>query len=91
MFGYVDNFSDGIINDFGQFKIVWNNNLIWITNYIKIEKYEKDKIIFKIKNNKLIIEGADIFIKMLNKKEIVLSGKFNVVFLEKLSVLSAGV
>ena len=83
MYGYVDNFSDGIINDLGQFKIVWNSNLIWITNYIKIEKYEKNKIVFKIKNNKLIVEGVDIFIKMLNKKEMVLSGKFNSVFLEK--------
>ena len=83
MFGYIDNFSDGIVNDFGQFKIVWNNNLIWITNYIKIEKYEKNKIVFKVKNNRLIIEGADIFIKMLGKKEIVLSGKFNAVYMEK--------
>lgn len=83
MFGYLDNFSDGIINDGSKFKLVWNNNLIWLTNYIKIDKYERDIIIFKVKDNRLIIEGDSIFIKMLNKREVVVSGKFNAVYLEK--------
>ena len=87
MFGYVDEFTEGIIKDGKIFKIVWNGTSIWACNYIKIREYSKDKVVLKIKNNSIVIEGVDIYIKMLNKNEIVLSGKFNSIYAEKPYVL----
>jgi len=83
MIGYINEISDGIIKDAKELKIVWNGSIIWITNYIKILEFGKEKISLKVKNNILNIEGINIDILMLEKNEITLSGKFNSVYLEK--------
>lgn len=83
MIGYINELSDGIINDVKDFKIVLNGNYLWITNYIKILEFGKEKVSLKIKNNTLVIEGVDINIKMLEKNEIIFTGKFNSIYLEK--------
>ena len=83
MIGYINEISDGILKDAKELKIVWNGSIIWITNYIKILEFGKEKISLKVKNNILNIEGINIDILMLEKNEITLSGKFNSVYLEK--------
>ena len=72
-----------VAKDLANFKILLCDNCIWITNYIKIMEYSTEIIRLKVKNNVLVIEGVEIQIKMLDKKELVLSGKINNIFLEK--------
>ena len=71
-----------IFKDAGSVKIVWINNSIWITNFIKIIDYAGELIKFKIKNNILVVEGINLKIEMLDKNEIVVSGEIQKVYLE---------
>lgn len=81
MSGYIEDI--GIIKDIASVKVVLYDNFLWITNYIKINQYSADEIRLKIKNNVLVIQGVDMKINMLEKKELILEGKFNSLFLEK--------
>ena len=81
MSGYIGDI--GIINDLASFKVVLYDNCMWITNYIKINQYMSDEIRLKVKNNVLVIQGLDMRIKMLEKREMILEGKFYGIFLEK--------
>ncbi len=46
-----------------------------INNYIKILSYSTSHIVLKIKNDELIIDGKDIMIKQLDKKDLCLVGQ----------------
>ena len=80
MVGYLGELD--VIKDFSNFKVLLCDNCVWITNYIKIIEYSKEQVRLKVKNNILVIAGVDINIKMLDKKEIILQGKINNIFLE---------
>jgi len=87
MFGYIDAISDNsIINENSKFKIVWNNDIIWVTNYIKILYYEKDQITLKVKDNILKIAGQNMSIVMLQKKEMIIKGEFASISLDKKNI-----
>lgn len=45
-----------------------------VNNYLKILTYSSNHIVLKIKEDELIIEGRDIIIKQLSKKDICLVG-----------------
>lgn len=81
MVGYINELLG--MKNLDSYKIVWGDEVIWIANYIKIIEYSKERVKLKVKNNVLIIEGCDISIDMLEKKELMLKGKINNVYLEK--------
>lgn len=66
-----------------ELKILWFNNTVWITNYIKIITYQPTQIVLKIKNNQLIICGDNLKIVSMEPKELVLKGKIDSIQLEK--------
>ena len=72
-----------IIKDSFNYKVLICGNLIWVTHYIKIMEYSEKFVKLKIKDNALIIKGVGLKIKMLDKKEIILNGEFDNIFLEK--------
>ncbi len=45
-----------------------------VNNYVKILTYTKEKVVLKLKNDELVVEGTDICIKQLDKSDICLSG-----------------
>jgi len=84
MLGYIDNFyeKNNFLNT-KNFKIVWNGNFLWVCNFIKVLEYSMQLVKLKICNNCIIIEGDNIIIKMLDKKEIILQGDIYKVYLKK--------
>ena len=58
-----------------KFKIIQiGENVIYISNYIKLIDYGNEKIVLKVKNNILEISGKYLKINQLNKNEIIISG-----------------
>jgi len=51
-------------------------NILVINNYIKILSYSIKRIVLKIKDNELIVEGDNITIKQLDNRDISLVGNF---------------
>lgn len=72
----------GIGKDIVNYKVLMCGEYLWITNYIKLLEYSENVVRLKVKNNVLQIHGINICIKMLEKKEIVLSGRFDNICLE---------
>lgn len=80
----IENMDDSnLFKEFSDIKVVWINGSVWITNYIKIIEYSCEFVRLKIKNNIVKISGINMSIKMLEKKEILLSGKIDMIELEK--------
>ena len=70
-----------IINDY---KIIYiGGKIIEILNYVKIIKYNENLIILKAKDNEINIEGFDLQIKELCKKDIVIVGSINKIYLSR--------
>ena len=61
-----------VISDFKIIQV--SNKAVFIYNYIKILDYSDEKIVLKVKNNTLNIEGANLFISQINKNEILIKG-----------------
>ena len=78
---YIDELN--VLDDISNYKLVLCKNSLWITNFIKIMDYTTSAIRLKIKDNVLVIEGVNFKIKMLDKKELILQGRFNKIYLEK--------
>ena len=69
---------------FADFKIIFlGGKVIEVLNYIKILTYSKDLIILKVKNNEVAIEGKDLQIKEMCKKDIIVVGLISKVYLLK--------
>ena len=65
-----------------DFKVIMiSNKVIYVSNYIKILDYSTQKIILKVHNNILEIQGDDLFISQINKSEIVIKGIIDAYFL----------
>lgn len=80
----IENMDDSnLFKEFSDIKVVWINGSVWITNYTKIIEYSCELVRLKIKNNIVRISGINMSIKMLEKKEILLSGKIDTIELEK--------
>ena len=54
--------------------------VIVVNNYIKIISYSPVAVVLKVKHDELVIEGSDIYIKELNKKDITLAGEITNVY-----------
>ena len=58
-------------------KITIINNKINITNYIDIGHFDSNKIIVKLKNKNIIINGKELVVSKLLDSEILITGDFN--------------
>lgn len=53
---------------------------IVINNYLKILSYSNTHIVLKVKDDELVIEGRDITIKELSRKDICITGTIAMVY-----------
>ena len=88
MQGFNDEYSNILklpLNEvFNDFKIIFiGGKIIEILNYIKIVKYSEEFIILKVQNNEINIEGFNLQIKEMCKKDIVIIGSINKIYLSK--------
>lgn len=68
----------------GEFKIeLIGTRAISAQNFIKILNYSNEKIVLKIKNNEVNIEGKDFRIAEMGAKDIVVVGKINKIYMLK--------
>ena len=59
-----------------KFKIIYlGGDILYVSNYIKLLDYGCEKVVLKVKGNTIEILGLSLVIKLLNKKEILISGK----------------
>ena len=65
-----------------DFKVIMiSNKVIYVSNYIKILDYSTEKVVLKVHNNILEIQGDNLFISQINKSEIVIKGIIDAYFL----------
>lgn len=88
MQGYLDELSKIIkmpINEiYKEYKIIYiGGRIVEILNFIKILCYSNEQIALKVKNNVINIEGSKLNIKELSKKDIVVGGNINKIYLSK--------
>lgn len=58
-------------------KITIINNKIDIINYVDIGHFDSDKIVIKLKDKNITIEGKDLTVSKLLASEILITGNFN--------------
>lgn len=88
MQGYLDELSKIIkmpIDEiYKEYKIIYiGGRIVEILNFIKILCYSNEQIALKVTNNVINIEGSKLNIKELSKKDIVVSGNINKIYLSK--------
>ena len=88
MHGFLEEYSNILklpINEISKdFKIILvGGKVIEIINYIKILTYSSAFVCLKIVNNEINIEGSNLIIKELSKKDMVISGNINKVYLSR--------
>ena len=65
-----------------DFKIIMiSNKVMFVSNYIKILDYSEEKLVLRVYNNILEIQGENLFISQINKSEIVIKGRIDAYFL----------
>lgn len=64
-------------------KIYWLKNTLVINNFKKVLSYTGDMVVVSSSNNRLNIEGKDIKISQFSKDELILNGKFEKVYFDK--------
>ena len=58
-----------------DFKLIMiSNQIVYISNYIKIIDYTSERLVLKIYKNIIEISGSNLYISQINKNEIVLKG-----------------
>lgn len=57
------------------------SKMIRMSGYQKIISYQREKVILKIKNDTLLIEGKDLVIQEMEQNEIALVGKIDKIYL----------
>jgi sporulation protein YqfC len=60
-----------------EFKIVYKNGKLYITNYISIPIFESNEIHIKYINGKIIVNGKNLTISKLSKDEVLITGEIN--------------
>ncbi len=65
-----------------EFKIILNNNIIDIQNYINIDKIDEKEMIILSSNKKIIIKGNNLSINRLMSNELLITGKYNNILFE---------
>ncbi len=67
-----------------DFKVVMlGNNILYVSNFIKILSYDNTNLSLKIKDNIFNVEGYKLSIKQLSGKEIIVKGYVNRTYLSK--------
>lgn len=66
-----------------KIKIYWTNNLIVVNNFKKMLKYDNSCVLISSGDNRLNIEGQDIKVVQFSKDELILNGKFEKVYFDK--------
>ncbi|MBE5735040.1 MAG: hypothetical protein E7361_01130 [Clostridiales bacterium] len=61
------------INKVTSFTAIGGKAIV-INNYKKILTYSKDRIVLKLSNDELVVEGRELSIRQLSKSDISLSG-----------------
>ena len=69
-----------------NFKIVFTDNNLNLINYTDIVTIEKDIILVKVVDKKIIIKGKNMVLKKLLDSEILIIGDINSIELEKSNV-----
>ena len=64
-------------------KIYWLRNTLVIQNFKKVLSYSSEGVSMSTKDNRLNIEGNDIKISQFSKDELILKGKFEKVYFDK--------
>ena len=64
-----------VINTFKVIQL--NDKAIYVSNYTKFLDYTTTKVVLKVKNKTLEINGDNLKISLINKKEIVVKGIIN--------------
>jgi sporulation protein YqfC len=60
---------------FNDYKLVnVAGKTIYVQNYLKLISYNKEKIVLKVKNNELNIDGKNLTISELSNKNILVKG-----------------
>lgn len=68
----------------GQHKItIIGTEFISVQNYLKLLQYSKEKVVLRVKNNELNIEGVNLNILELGNKELAIAGAVNKIYLAK--------
>ena len=76
---YIDKDMLTLLGEF-KFQLIGNYALI-IENFNKINSYLPEKIVLKVQNNEVVIEGENFKIVELESKYVVVLGKFkNIVY-----------
>ncbi len=69
---------------FNEFKLnLIGTKVVCVQNFIKILNFSNEKIVFKIKNNEVIIEGKDFNIAEMGTKDVVITGNINKIYTSK--------
>ncbi len=86
MINFLDEFSkmidlpmNEVIGNYAYFNM--GGKLLYVQNYLKIISYSKERMVLKTKKDIINIEGVNLLIKELEKKNLVVSGKITNVFL----------
>ena len=64
-------------------KIHWLKNTLVINNFKKVLSYSEDDVVISSKDNRLNIVGKDIKILQISKDELILNGKFEKVYFDR--------
>lgn len=67
---YDDIFSNLVVN-------MVSNKCVTVTNFISILSYDNTKVLFKLKDNVLIVSGEALYIKDIESSSVVVSGKID--------------
>lgn len=70
-----------IINEYKIIQI--GSRLVEVINFIKILSYGTEMITLKVKDNEINIEGSNLEIKELDRKDIIIAGNINKIFLSR--------
>ncbi len=60
-----------------EFRIIYSNRKLNITNYISIPIFESNEIHIKYSDGKIIIYGKNLTISKLSKDEVLITGDIN--------------
>ena len=63
--------------------VMLGNNILYVSNFIKILSYDNTNLSLKIKDNIFNVEGYKLSIKQLSGKEIIVKGYVNRTYLSK--------
>lgn len=59
-----------------EFKVIQlGKKVIYICNFQKILDYSLDKVVLKVSKGKICVCGEELFISLINKKEIIIKGQ----------------